>query len=201
MNFFINNQKKIFDKTIAVKVLENMISDLELVNVKCWLTDGTLLGFYREKDFIGHDRDMDLGIFIEDYKIDLTDHLEQKGWKLVRRLGFRDLGLELTMSKDNHKIDLFFFYSENDKYWHAAWQGLKRDGKRYRRMIKYYYDSFSLTEAYFLGIKVAIPHNPEKYIVNKYGPEWKTPVKNWDWALDPSNACPTDIEISFKTKK
>ncbi len=200
MSIFKKSKKAIFDKTIAIKVLEKMLHDLEQENIQAWLTDGTLLGYYREKDFIGHDMDMDLGVFIDDYKPDLLVHLEDKGWKLVRKLGFRDLGLELTLSRDQHKIDLFFFYKEGDKLWHAAWQGFKKDGKRYRRMIKYYYDSFSLSQSIFQGIRVSVPENPEKYIITKYGENWRIPVKNWDWALDPSNSRLTDIEIPYNTK-
>jgi hypothetical protein len=67
-------------------------------------------------------------------------------------------------------------------------------------MIKYYYDSFSLSQSIFQGIRVSVPENPEKYIITKYGENWRIPVKNWDWALDPSNSQLTDIEIPYNTK-
>lgn len=201
MSIFKKKKVLIFDKKTALKVLRALIEDLQLINIKCWLTDGTLLGFYREKDFISHDMDMDVGVFIKDYNSEVDTHLLSKGWKIVRKLGFKDLGLEFTLMKDGHKIDIFFFYEQGDKYWHAAWQGLKKNKIKYRRMIKYTYPKFSLKPASFLGLDVLIPENPELYIITKYGKNWQTPVKNWDWALGPANAVATDIEIPELKKK
>lgn len=195
MSIFKRRKVVVFDKQTALKVLRELIADLQQLNIKCWLTDGTLLGYYREKDFISHDLDMDVGVFIKDYHPKVDKHLVTQGWTIVRKLGFRDLGLELTLSKDDHNIDIFFFYEEGDNYWHAAWQGKRKKGVRYRRMIKYSYNKFTLKQATFLGLEVLVPENCKLYIETKYGQDWRTPIKNWDWALGPANAVATDIEI------
>lgn len=190
----------IFDKDIALNVLKELIEDLKQLNINCWLTDGTLLGFYREKDFLNHDRDMDIGVFIQDYHSEVDQYLISRDWKIVRKLGFRDLGLEFTLIKNSHKIDIFFFYEDGENYWHAAWQGIKKKHLKYRRMIKYYYPKFSLRSDSFLGVEVLVPANTELYLETKYGKEWRTPVKTWDWALGPTNAVVTDVEIPYQRR-
>ena len=44
-----------------------IIYNSQLNKYDLWLDFGTLLGFYRENDFINHDLDMDFGIIINDY--------------------------------------------------------------------------------------------------------------------------------------
>ena len=46
----------------------NTIYSSPLKNYDIWLDFGTLLGYYRENDFISHDLDMDFGIIIPDYQ-------------------------------------------------------------------------------------------------------------------------------------
>ena len=46
----------------------NTIYSSPLKNYDIWLDFGTLLGYYRENDFISHDLDMDFGIIISDYQ-------------------------------------------------------------------------------------------------------------------------------------
>ncbi|MDP8232494.1 MAG: LicD family protein [Candidatus Zophobacter franzmannii] len=196
--FKIFKKKKkvaVFDAKVAINVLRDLTKLLDELGIPSWLTDGTLLGFYREANFIGHDKDMDIGVFISDFKDELFDKLEENGWKIVRALGSKDQGLELTLRKDLHNIDIFFFYEDDDCYWHAAWQGQKIDGKRYRKMIKYSYHKFQLIKAQFLDSDFNVPLDTEKYIVTKYGKDWRTPVKDWDWAFGPSNAEATDIIV------
>ena len=45
----------------------NSVYSSKISNYDVWLDFGTLLGYYRENDFISHDLDMDFGIIINDY--------------------------------------------------------------------------------------------------------------------------------------
>lgn len=189
--------KKDVDKSINKEsALKNIIEARDILNnlkMDYWLTDGTLLGSYRNNDFIDHDEDLDFGAFIDNYNDKLILDFVDNGWKLVNVFGKRDCGLEISFKKRGIKLDFFFFYKEGDKYWHGAWRKFKKDGKKLRNLIKYYYDDFKLTEVDFKNEKFNIPQNTEKYISTKYGPDWKTPVKKWDWEFGPSNAVKTDI--------
>uniref|UniRef100_A0A8R1HK34 Uncharacterized protein n=1 Tax=Caenorhabditis japonica TaxID=281687 RepID=A0A8R1HK34_CAEJA len=62
-----------------------------------FLNSGTLLGWYRECTIIPHTRDMDLAIFIEDFRQEYFDSIgkEQSAFKLKRKLGMVELALRL----------------------------------------------------------------------------------------------------------
>jgi len=181
-----------FDKDIAIQNLSDAKTILDSLGMRNWLTDGTLLGYYRENDFIAHDLDMDMGSFIEDFDKDITKRFKENGWDLLSTFGKLDIGYELSYIRNGVKLDIFFFYKENDKYWHGAWRPIEKKG---RNLIKYYYDSFGLKEVEFKGQLFNVPEDTLHYIETKYGPDWKTPQKSWDWAFGPSNAVETDFYL------
>lgn len=182
-------EKKSLNKEIAFENLALAKKLLDELNVRNWLTDGTLLGYYRDKDLIDHDVDIDLGSFMDDYTDEIIHKFIENGWRIEHIFGKRDLGFELAFNRKGVKLDIFFFYKDGDRYWHGAW---KRTGKG-ENLIKYYYDKFDLKEVEFKCYTFNIPANPLKYIETKYGPGWQTPVKEWDWAFGPSNAVATDF--------
>jgi len=202
MKLFKRNKKKkvCFNPETAIVLLAEATEICRKNNLRTWLTDGTLLGYYREGGFISHDLDMDMGAFIEEYDQNLDSQFEKQGWQIIRKLGDKSRGLELTLGKEDHHLDIFFFYKDDDTYWNACWQGIKIHGKRFRRMIKYSYEEFSLKKIEFLDYSFNVPDDTEKYLITKYGNGWKTPQKDWDWALDPANAQVTDIIIPTKKK-
>ncbi len=172
--------------------IENLLSAKKIFNklgISYWLTDGTLLGYYREKDFIKHDFDIDIGSYISDFDDKIIMEFLNEDWKLFKVIGRKDLGLEITFIRDFLKLDIFFFYENDGKFWHAAWDETKRG----LNLIKYYYEPFELTEGTFLNNKFTIPKDTLKYITTKYGESWNKPNKNWDWADGPSNSHRTSI--------
>ena len=164
-----------------------------------WLTDGTLLGYFREGDLIEHDLDADLGLLIEDYSDNIIPAFKSAGFDLKYVLGEKKQGLELSFIREGVKVDLFFFYREGGRLWHGAWKGL--DKGRKRNHIKYYYEPFELREVEFLGGRFNIPADTEKYVETKYGPGWREPVMDWDWAMGPANAVATDVVLDENRKK
>ena len=50
-------------------------------NIKGWLEYGTLLGAYREKSFIPHDNDLDVGMYFSDYTKEFEETLVSKGFQ------------------------------------------------------------------------------------------------------------------------
>ena len=172
---------------------------LKDIGVRVWMTDGTLLGYFRENDLIAHDFDADLGCLIEDFSDEIISALQKRGWELAYVWGEKKQGLELTFKKGQVKVDIFFFYTDEDgRLWHGAW---RKHDKKLLNLIKYYYDPFELKEVEFLGTKFYIPKDTLKYVSTKYGPDWKTPQKEWNWTFGPANAHETDIIIKRNKKK
>ena len=158
---------------------------------KMWITDGTLLGFHREGRFLSHDLDMDIACMIDEFDETIADTFVQRGWKLKRTLGEVDCGLEQTWVKNDTYLDIFYFYRDGDVLWHGAWRRDKQKGKR--NLIRYEYRPFELAQAEYMGASFPVPQDIEGYVTQKYGKDWRTPRKQWDWALDPENARETDI--------
>jgi hypothetical protein len=178
---------------IALRYLTEAVDILKSIHKVAWLTDGTHLGFYREGGFIAHDNDIDLGCWITDYTSEIDKIFIDKGWSLKRTCGRIDCGYEQTWVKSNTRLDIFYFYTEKDTVWHGAWQRDKKTRKR--NLIKYTYKPFTLKIVNYKGYDFYVPENQEEYIIQKYGIDWRIPIKDWDWALGPKNAQKTDIWI------
>lgn len=169
--------------------------------INFWISDGTLLGYYRDKDFISHDPDIDVGIFIEDWDQNILYFLKNSGFNVFYEFGKEECGLEYAVQKRNIKIDLFFFYKylpKRNAYWHAAWMQDDKVDNSLRKMIRICYEPFELQKITFLGVDFLAPDNIEKYIIQKYGKDWKTPKVNWNWTSDPFNSEYVDIFTRFK---
>lgn len=113
------------------------------------------------------------------------------GWDIDRIFGRYEMGLEISVKRSNLKLDIFFFYEEDGKFWHGAW---KKTGRGWN-LIKYYYNPFDLKEVEYMGHQVNIPANTEAYVTTKYGETWNKVVKEWDWAHGPSNSVKTDYYL------
>lgn len=197
----INRGRRV-DTVSRETVVRNLLDARSVLNslgIEFWLTDGTLLGYFREGDIIEHDRDVDLGLMIECYSDEIIPAFRRKGFTVKYVLGEKKMGLELSFERDGINVDLFFFYREGDRLWHGTWQGI--DKGRKRNLIKYYYDPFELREIEFMGAVFKVPANTLEYVEAKYGKDWRTPVKDWDWAMGPANAVRTDVVRKRNKKK
>jgi hypothetical protein len=181
------------EREVAINNLVLLRDILESHSVKWWLTDGTLLGLYREGDFISHDTDTDIGIkwnsFTKECLIDILNHFQIKHiW------GDIDDSFEITLFKDGVKTDLFFFYEKKDSIYHSAYMDFT--GVDCLR-IDYAYKSFDTKVVDFLGHQFNIPENPLDFILTKYGESWMIPEPNWHWGTSPKNAINTGIRVRY----
>lgn len=164
----------------AVLTLADATKALAGAGVTAWLTDGTLLGAIRERAFITHDKDMDLGAMITEYSPAALTALIAAGFEVVKTLGTRRRGLEHKLMRDDFRIDIFWHYDLPDGgVWHAAWDG--------KTMLRYEYDRLALAPLRLLGRTFWAPTPPRLHLTAKYGLDWRTPKPEWDWARDPAN--------------
>ncbi|MBL7033600.1 MAG: LicD family protein [Candidatus Delongbacteria bacterium] len=187
---------------LVAEIVRNLIDGCDLLidlGVRAWLTDGTLLGYYREQRILQHDQDADLGLFIEDYSDRILAGFKNAGWELDHVFGNIECGLQLSFLRNGSKLDLFFFYPEGDRLWHGAWKAEPKG--KFRKLIKYYYEPFELRMVDFLGRQFAVPADTEQYLVTKYGEGWAVEQREWDWAFGPSNAIATEIRLPRNKKK
>lgn len=164
----------------ALQALVDAVAALERAGVTAWLTDGTLLGAVRERGFIAHDRDMDLGAMITQHTPAAIRELKAAGFRVRKTYGTRAAGLQHKLERAEIRLDIFWHYDDpTGGVWHAAW---KRG-----RMLTYRYDRLALAPLAFVGRVFWAPYPPRLHLVAKYGMDWRTPKHDWDWAEDPAN--------------
>ena len=179
------NENNQFDRNVYQRAADNCFKDLIPVlnelGIEYWLEAGTCLGAIREKDFVPHDSDIDIGLRDVDQADQLEQALQKAGFNYIHTFGKKDNGYEFSYSKHGVKVDFFFFYEDDNIMWHSAWSGDTQYHYDYpKRLFE------DLKEIKFRDIDTYVPNPPEEYLTIKYG-DWKTPVKEWDWDTDPKN--------------
>nr|XP_020657115.1 fukutin [Pogona vitticeps]XP_020657116.1 fukutin [Pogona vitticeps]XP_020657117.1 fukutin [Pogona vitticeps]XP_020657118.1 fukutin [Pogona vitticeps]XP_020657119.1 fukutin [Pogona vitticeps] len=159
------------------------------LGMRFWLSSGTCLGWYRQCNIIPYSKDMDLGIFIQDYKSDMIPAFQKAGLPLKHKFGKVEDSLELSFQSggDDVKLDIFFFYEEDDHMWNGGTQA--KSGKKF----KYLFPKFTLCWTEFIELRVRVPCEAIDYIEANYGKDWKMPVKEWDWKNSPPNVQPNGM--------
>ena len=162
---------KYLNLDIAKKNLLDLKKIMDESGVKFGLIYGTLLGAYRENNFIQHDYDTDLFV-LEEVRQDLLNTLPK-----LLKIGFevcRYDGMLLSLIRNEEYIDFYFFKKSRFFY-------------RKNNVGLIYGASFlEKTENHlFLGENFLIPAQVEKFLEKLYGKNWKTPKEN-DQALNHS---------------
>ncbi|XP_054706705.1 ribitol-5-phosphate transferase FKTN-like [Uloborus diversus] len=175
-----SDEAEIF-RTRAWKLLAKAKALLDHLKVPFWLSSGTCLGFFRECGVISYSKDVDIGIWIKDYKPEIISIFSTHDIPLTHSFGKVEDSFELSFREKDIKLDIFFFYEEAQYVWNGGTQA--RTGKKF----KYIFPKFELCWTEFLELKVRIPCDTETYIKANYGPNWFEPVKTWDWKSSPPN--------------
>lgn len=178
---------------IAYTNLLEITSKLKENGFRHFVMAGTLLGLIRNGALIPHDEDLDIGILSEDYNEKIIPTLSSIGFSLLRVLGTLEHGLELTFRKNNINIDIFVFYKENNYRWHGAYW--KYNTPQYMIKVKYIFND--IIERKIGGDYFFVPENPENYLEQCYGADWRIPNSNWHWCASAHNI----IQAPFDNKK
>ncbi len=172
----MNKEKAIENLRLAKEVFNEL-------NIQYWLFYGTLLGAVRENDFILHDNDLDVGMYINDHKDELISKFKEKGFELKKTFGSKNEGLEYALERNSIKLDIFFFYKEKDYIWTSEWycnkfvnfKILKKLKLVKAKLLKIKYPFIKTKEIKFKGEKFLIPSNSEECLEAHYGKDWKIP--------------------------
>lgn len=189
----IKKQMRFF-KEERLEVLQHFSETLNKANLVFWLEFGTLLGYYREKDFIQHDYDIDTGTFW-DNRDKVFCALTEAGFELVREYHVEDDGgVEHCYRYKHTTIDVFYFRQSGDMLYCNSFMPIKhmslpiyRNRKCPFRVKRIEVPNVGYKSTVFLGCKVYVPCNCEKYLIAHYGPNYMTPNPNYDWKKDSTN--------------
>ena len=156
----------VLNKENAKEFLSLIKREFEKSNILFFLNFGTLLGAYRDHDFISNDVDMDLGIFEKDmdsfYR--LIPKLDQLGVKLCRAWG----GVFFSFLYKGVVCDFNVYYKAKFPYHYFFW-GVSEGRYTPKKLLSDFkpYD--------FMGEQYMIPVKVEDYLNLAYGKDWRIP--------------------------
>jgi len=165
-------------KEEAIRNLEDFARAANELGIPFMLMEGTLLGAYREKDFVVNDEnDIDLGIHEEHFsKYDaLIMRLKDFGFTMTKLVKIGDEIHGGAFVRGANHIDIMRMVVVKNQ---TINYGLM--GKLYYKYTKDVFDGYS--EINFHGNTYKTPKLIEKFLTQRYG-DWKTPValKNYSW--------------------
>ena len=166
---------------------------LSQAGIPYWLNYGTLLGAYRDNDFIPHDYDLDIGLMME---------YQEKVKKLMCDNGLTQVfeahmggawdepeAVEYRFEYNGVCIDFNYYFEKEcgtvSTYDFVLIKNVNYNsnmGKRNPIIVEGVTSPLSgLRKIVFRGREFAIPDNTEDYLVANYGPSWRVPVKDFDY--------------------
>jgi hypothetical protein len=167
----------------VVKTLEIVMHDLAEMGLRPCLAYGTLLGAYREKQFISHDDDVDILIEFADDNLTrgqayaqrerLIEKLDLNKYRISTAKVDQNLNIHLFLKETNIMIDVF-------PYWHEK----GKDSLHMEKMAVRSIPSQILaerTEVELAGKKFMAPGDIEGFLVERYGETWHVSDKYHEW--------------------
>ena len=164
------------DKQLAQEAL--FVACKELEGFEFFLDSGTLLGIYRNGDFIEHDTDVDFGILIDTSK---EIKFPKPDWPLVGVWNYRNLPMQRAYLYKGVIVDFYYYYLNFEK-------DLIVNHNDHGVLKLKYADVIPTKLFEFKNQKIAVPQCPEKVLESEYGKDWKTPKSSkGDWGEDRFN--------------
>lgn len=130
-----------------------------------WLSAGTLLGIYRDNDFIPYDTDIDLGMIGEEHKLPQ----EFKLIRLVEDNEGRKHQSAYIHEPTNIIYDILHYWKNEEGVFFTE----SEKGRLYRTP-----EILELGTITFREEEFPVPKETEEYI-KKWYPNWKTPIRNY----------------------
>lgn len=179
-NYFLKENEELFQEFTRILNENNFVF---------WLEFGTLLGFYREHDFIKHDFDLDIGVHLSDAAA-IRKCLTENGFKLVRDFRAKDGGIEECYRFLHTTIDVFYFRTdENNSSLHycelfkAPVFPIKKKHLNKELLMtvrRKEAPNNGFEKAVFKNCDVYIPKNTDEYLSYHYGKIFMIPDPNFN---------------------
>ena len=179
-----------YNSETCLESVNKIIDILESIGEKPFLEGGTLLGMYREGKLIEFDYDADIGIIIDNSKYTNKQNMKNYVNKIIRLIladsSFKSIIvcddedyyylLNIFDTHMNH-IDLSFFYKNffNEPNNNSLYTGCP---SAFTPLL-WECSNFNLVRQNFAGKEYWVPDDTEKYLIENYGENWRTPIKSF----------------------
>lgn len=149
----------------AKEALNDLAKVFKENHMQMFLVSGTFLGCIREKKFLSHDYDIDVGVYTELEK--LKELFVQNKNFTLKNLSYEG-GVQVYHINGIY-IDVFLHYEENGAIYHNG------DFMRWKNT------PFELVEYDFLGSKYLGAKDYDLYLKENYGEDWRTPKNSFEF--------------------
>ena len=198
-----NKKKQRYFKKYGLEALVQADRAFRSVNSILFLDFGTLLGAYREKNFIAHDCDIDLGYLHDSAPENMPELLAAYGFKHKMQFYIKETGLivEDRYTYKGVQVDFFpHFKSGTSFYCYLGRQHETKSPEEANRTDGFpcklsWVDATDFSEYEFLGQKFYVPNNTAKWLESVYGADFMTPIKK---KYEDSHVVKTHTERIFR---
>lgn len=168
-------------------VVDNVLSKYKY---PFWLNYGTLLGAYRDHDFIKHDNDLDIGMYWDNRK-EVKELLIGGGLKLLSVITYGNLdapdSAEYRFEYKGAYVDINFYTVEKGVA--ITYNPLFYSDKDYNikdktipvRVERVDSPFAGLKKIFFVGREFNVPENTKEYLIANYGENFMIPVPDFDY--------------------
>ena len=159
-------------------VMEQYCNILESTNITYRLADGTVLGLYREGEFIPHDNDIDVEVLGDAQLERIVQLFINSGMRLGRKAIYKGKIQQLVFYTENHIIfDIVVWHKLDD----CTILNYSERGYRRSQDVKFFKKE-NLDSINFRGKQYPIPGAIEEWLEMRYGNDWKIPkTYKGDW--------------------
>jgi hypothetical protein len=168
----------------VLKTLETVMEDLSEMGLRPCLGYGTLLGAYREKQFIAHDDDVDILVEFADegltrqkayaLRAKLIDQLDPNKYRVSSESKVLEhLNIHLYLKETNIMIDVFPYWNDGENVL------LHMENMAIRAIPRAILAG--RTEIELAGKTFMAPTETEAFLVERYGESWNVSDKYHEW--------------------
>ena len=187
-----------FSPDIAFQSMLKLIDIIDDQGIKAFPVFGSLLGLYRDGQFMDYDKDVDVGVFIDDVA-SLNEFIKE-----ICVRGKFAAPCMVTQPSESHKwnvaivdiennvsIDIFFFHKNESNSYES---GIYTAGG----VLKWIFKDIKLEQSTIAGNELWAPANIEEHLAEIYGNSWNQKIEVWDSLINcPNLSNDSNIPVNY----
>lgn len=176
LGLIVRQKRNELDDGKGERCLLDAKAALDKGGIPFFLMAGTVLGLVRDGRLLKGDKDVDIGVFAQDYdKPRIIAALKDDGRFRIARVDHHADRLRV-IHRNGVWVDIFPYFPEDGRSWHAG------------SVVRWWHEPFTLTPFTLQGQDFMIPAPTEAYLEWNYGPGWREPDPLFDVYKDAPNA-------------